>query len=50
MLIKHIYTQDGNCYVAVINGISSLVEGDIFGDFVVTDKQLAGKEIPFCNP
>lgn len=50
MLIKHISTQNGNCYVAVINGASYLVEGDIFGEFVITDKQLDGKEIPFCNP
>ncbi len=50
MLLKHIYTPNGNCYVAVIDGKSHLIQGDIFGDFVVTDKQLDGKEIPFCNP
>ena len=50
VILKHISTQDGNSYVAIINGISHLLQGDIFGEFVITDKQLDGKEIPFCNP
>ena len=50
MLLKHISTQNGNCYVAIINGESRLIEGDVFRNFVVTDRQLDGKEIPFCNP
>ena len=50
MLLKHISTQNGNCYVAIINGESRLIEGDVFRNFVVTERQLDGKEIPFCNP
>ena len=50
MLLKHISTPNGNYYVAIINGTSRLVEGDVFGNFDVTEYQLDGKEIPFCNP
>lgn len=50
MILKHISTPNGNQYVAVINDISCLIEGDIFGEFAITNQQLDGKEIPFCNP
>ena len=49
MLLKHISTQNGNCYVAIINGESRLIEGDVFGNFVVTERQLDGNEIPFVT-
>ena len=50
MKIKHILTQSGDCYVAIKQGKSFLIEGDIFDDFRVTDTQLDGNEIPFCIP
>ncbi|MBQ8872333.1 MAG: hypothetical protein IJ032_00095, partial [Clostridia bacterium] len=50
MLIKHIVNQGMEHYVALVEDKFYLVEGDIFGKYTVTDKQLEGKEIPFCNP
>lgn len=50
MLIKHIVNQGKEHYVALVEDKFYLVEGDIFGKYTVTDKQLDGQEIPFCNP
>ena len=50
MKIKHILTQNGDCYVAEKDNQYYLIDGDIFGEYRVTDKQTDGKEIPFCTP
>lgn len=50
MKIKHISTLSGNCYVALVDDKSYLIEGDIFGEYQVTNIQMDGNEIPFCEP
>lgn len=50
MIIKHISVDGQNNYVALVDGKSYLIEGDIFGDYRVTDQEMDGQEIPFCNP
>ncbi len=50
MKIKHILAQGEECYVAIVDGKSFLIDGDVFGQYRVTDKEIDGKEIPFCTP
>ncbi len=50
MIIKHILVNGDEHYVAQKEGKFFLIQGSIWGNFVVTDKQLDGKEIPFCKP
>ena len=50
MIIKHVSKNETNHYVALVDGKAYLIEGDIFGDYRVTDQEMDGTEIPFCAP
>ena len=50
MIIKHVMVDGTKQYVALVDDKFYIIDGDVFGEFYVTNRPLDGQEIPFCNP